>query len=132
MAEENTQKTKILLVDDDHLLLDMYSLKFSKGGLEPDPVPSGAMALAKLREGTQYDIILLDIIMPGLDGLALLKTIRDEKLSPNAVIVMLTNQADEIDRAKALGVDGYIVKASTIPSEVVQKVLSVYNNKHKQ
>jgi DNA-binding NarL/FixJ family response regulator len=67
--------------------------------------------------------------MPTIDGLELLKIIRSEKLSPNAVIILLTNQADDFEKAKSFGVDGYIIKSSTIPSEVVDQVLSIYKNK---
>ena len=129
MSDTNTP-IKILIVDDDHFLLDMYSLKFKKGGLDVDVSAGSVPALAKLREGSHVDIILLDIIMPGMDGLELLKIIRDEKLIPSATVVMLTNQPDEMDRAQALGIDGYIVKATTIPSEVVEQVLTIYKNKH--
>jgi CheY-like chemotaxis protein len=90
-----------------------------------------AQALEKIRAGENPDVILLDIIMPTMDGLELLKIIRDEKLVPQAVIIMLTNQSDETEKAKALGVDGYIVKATNIPSEVVEQVMDIYNKKIK-
>ena len=128
MSEPNKQP-KILLIDDDRFLLDMYLLKFKKSGFEIDTSSSSANALDKLREGQAYDVILLDIIMPGMDGLELLKTVREEKLVPKAAIIMLTNQADDFEKAKAFGVDGYIIKATMIPSEVVSKVLEVYNKK---
>ena len=127
---ENKQ-LKILLIDDDRFLLDMYSLKFKKSGLDIDTSSNSTNALDKLRAGSVYDIILLDIIMPGMDGLEFLKTVRTEKLVPEAVFIMLTNQADDLEKAKSLNVDSYIVKATMIPSEVVSKVLEVYNAKHK-
>lgn len=125
---ENTQ-LKILLVDDDRFLLDMYSLKFKKSGIEIDAVGNSTIALEKLRVGNTYDILILDIIMPTMDGLELLKTIRQEKLVPNAAVVMLTNQADDLEKAKPFGIDGYIIKATTIPSEVVEQVIAIYKNK---
>ncbi|MFA5889244.1 MAG: response regulator [Candidatus Paceibacterota bacterium] len=125
---ENTN-LKILLVDDDRFLLDMYSLKFKKSGIEIDTVASSQAALEKLRIGSVYDVLILDIIMPTMDGLELLKKIKDEKLVPNAAIIMLTNQADDFKNAKTLGIDGYIIKATTIPSEVVEQVIMVYKNK---
>jgi len=130
MTEENKQ-LKILLVDDDRFLLDMYALKFKKAGLVIDTSSTSISALEKLRTGSAYDILLLDIIMPGMDGLELLKFIRDEKLSNESVVIMLTNQADDFGKAKNIGVDGYIIKATTIPSEVVEQVLSIYKNKKK-
>ncbi len=126
---ENSQ-IKILLIDDDKFLLDMYSMKFKKSGLEIDTSSNSLSALEKIRTNV-YNIILMDIIMPGMDGLELLKKIREEKLLPESTIIMLTNQADDFDKAKVLGVDGYIIKATTIPSEVVDQVLSVYKNKQK-
>lgn len=122
---------KILLVDDDKFLLDMYLLKFKKSGLNIDTASTGTMALDKIKSGTEYDIILMDIIMPGMDGLELLGQIREQKLVPNASIIMLTNQADDEEKAKALGVNGYIIKATTIPSEVVDKVLGIYKDNKK-
>ena len=122
---------KILLVDDDKFLLDMYSLKFKKSGLDIDTASSSSSALEKIRKSNDYNILLLDIIMPGMDGLELLKTIRDEKLLSSSAIIMLTNQADSVESARSLGVDGYIIKATTIPSEVVDQVLSIYKNKQK-
>ncbi len=130
MAKIESQP-KIFLIDDDRFLLDMYSLKFKKSSLDIATSGSSLAALEKLRGGETYDILLLDIIMPGMDGMEFLKTIRAEKLLPKATVIMLTNQADDVERAKALGVDGYIIKATTIPSEVVDKVLKIYQEKNK-
>lgn len=129
------KKLKAMIVDDDKFLLGMYSLKFQNNGLEAEAVLGSVEALKKLREGANPDILLLDIIMPYMTGLELLKTIREEKLAPQAVVIMLTNQSEssDIEGAKALGVEGYIVKASTIPSEVLTEVLKIYEaNKGKK
>ncbi len=121
------KKYIVFLVDDDRFLLDMYSIKFTKSGHNTKVAGSSFDALKMLREGLVPDVIVLDIIMPGMDGLELLETIRKEKLILNTVVVMLTNQSQstEIDRATKLGVVGYIVKASTIPSEVVHEVVEI-------
>ena len=125
-----TQK-KILFVDDDKFLLDMYALKFSKAGYEVKTADSTDGALKMLREGYAPDVMLCDIVMPGMDGLEFVSTVRSEKLAPSAVVIMLTNQgtSDDISRAKKLGVDGYIVKATTIPSEVLGTVEKIYSSK---
>ena len=115
---------KILFVDDDKFLLDMYTLKFNKAGYEVKTADSAAAAAALLKGGFAPDAVLIDIVMPGTDGLDLVSSMRAARMAPNASIIMLTNQgaSDDIARAKKLGVDGYIVKATTIPSDVLAEV----------
>lgn len=121
---------KILIIDDDKFLLDMYSLKFSKAGYDVKALDSTDSALKMIREGYQPDILLSDIVMPGMDGLELLAAIRKEKLIPKTVSIMLTNQGapEDIERARKVAVDGYIVKATTIPSEVLAEVEKIYHH----
>jgi two-component system phosphate regulon response regulator PhoB len=126
-----TASKKILLVDDDKFLLDMYAIKFSKSGYEVKTADSTDGGIKLIRDGYIPNVMLVDIVMPGMDGLDLVVAIRKEKFAPNAVIIMLTNQgsSDDISRAQKLGVDGYIVKATTIPSEVLTEVERIINNK---
>lgn len=121
------KKYKILIVDDDKFLLSMYSMKFSRNGMEVTAIPSPKDALEKLREGFTPDIIMLDVIMPEMDGVELLAKIREENLAKDAVVVILSNQGQpsDIDRAKAFGINGYIVKATTIPSEVLREITRI-------
>jgi CheY-like chemotaxis protein len=125
---------KVLIVDDDKFLLGMYSLKFANNGYDVETTMGSQAALEKLRAGFKPDVMLFDVVMPYMDGLDLLKTIRQENLVPNAAVIMLTNQssAGDIERAKELEVDGYIVKASTIPSEVLSEVEKIYAAKKKK
>lgn len=115
---------KILLVDDDKFLLDMYAIKFAKAGYEVKAADSTDLGLKIIREGFLPTAMLIDIVMPGMDGLELVNAIRRDHLAPGASMIMLTNQgsSDDIARAKKLNVDGYIVKATTIPSEVLAEV----------
>mgnify|MGYP001558440877 FL=1 len=123
------KKYSVLLVDDDKFLLDMYRKKFDQSGLTVDVSVGSQDALAKLREGAKPDILVLDIIMPGMDGLELLETIRKEKLCPDSIVIMLTNESDRerIEKAKSLGIKGYIVKATSVPSEVVDEAIKIAN-----
>ncbi len=123
MAEQ--KKYKVLIVDDDEFLLNMYSVKFAKSGLDVATSTGGEDALQKLKEGFKPDAIVLDLVMPGMDGFETLEKIRAEKLASSSVVIILTNQGQtaDIERAKKLGVQGYIVKASTIPSEVFTEVM---------
>ena len=124
MTMNDQPKKKILFVDDDKFLLDMYALKFSKAGYDVKTADSTENGLKLLRDGFVPSILLVDIVMPGMDGLEFVSAIRKEKLIPDAAVIMLTNQgaSDDISRAQKLGVDGYIVKATTIPSEVLSEV----------
>ncbi|MGM0482786.1 MAG: response regulator [Patescibacteria group bacterium] len=122
---------KVLIVDDDYFLLNMYSLKFKNRGMEVEVASGSQEALDKLEGGSKPDVIILDIIMPNIDGLTLLEEIREKGLAGDAKIVMLTNQGlqEDIDRAEKAGVDGYIVKATSVPSEVVDEVERIYFNR---
>jgi len=114
---------KILLVDDDAFLRDMYATKFGESGHEVRVAETGELAIEELQKN-QYDVILLDMIMPGMSGTELLAEIKSRKLDTNLVRIVLSNQGskEEIDAALALGAKGYIIKAELIPSEVVAEV----------
>lgn len=118
------QKHSVLIIDDDKFLLDMYALKFSQLGWQVETALGSVDGLAKLREGFHPDVLVSDILMPAMDGFELLKHVKNEKLAEGAKIVILSNKGEkqDIDRGIALGADGYIVKASAIPSEVVAQV----------
>ena len=115
---------KILLVDDDAFLRDMYATKFAERKFTVEVAENGEIALSKLHEN-KYDVVLLDVIMPGMNGIELLQRIKAEKIGGNPICIMLTNQSEETDKKAALdlGAKGYIVKAEFIPSEVVAEVI---------
>ncbi|MCL5781832.1 MAG: response regulator [Patescibacteria group bacterium] len=127
--DQNKTK-KVLFVDDDKFLLDMYSVKFTKAGYEVKAADSTELALKILRDGYVPDIILADIVMPGSDGLQFVNSVRKEKLAADAAFIMLTNQGEtaDIEQARKLGVSSYIVKATTVPSDVLGEVEKVLSN----
>lgn len=117
-------KKKVLLLDDDNFLLQMYSMKFVQEGFDVHTSVSVKDALDALRNGYEPDAIAFDITMPEHDGFYFLQTLRDEKLAEHAKKIALSNQQSEAEKAKAaeLGADMYIIKATMIPSEVVNTV----------
>jgi len=127
MNQEQGKPYKILIVDDDKFLLNMYSIKFKKEKFDVTTASNGLESLGHLRSGLIPDAIILDIVMPVMDGLETLGNIRKENLAKSSVIIILSNngQSSDIDKAKGLGINGYIVKATTIPAEVVGEVLRV-------
>jgi len=121
----------MLLVDDDRFLLDMYSMKFRGAGCDVEAIADPAAALDKLRAGFLPDIILLDIVMPVVNGFEFLEAMKKENLARGAHIIVLSNQGaqEDIDKAVSLGAAGYIVKASSIPSEVLTQAFSIAETK---
>ena len=130
---EEKSKYKVIIVDDDDFLVDMYSVKFNHIGVETEVCKSGQVLLDKLRASYKADLLLLDIVMPGMDGIEILRTMRKEKLGEDILVVILTNQNDEknINEAKILGVSGYVVKSSATPSELVAEVIRIIKSSTK-
>lgn len=124
-------KKKILIVDDDTFLLDMYAFKFSQHNFEVYTAPDGLQCVQKLKEGLRPDVMLVDIMMPEMDGFEALKKIKEEELCPDSVKMILSNrsQQSDIEEGDKLGVTGYIVKANSTPAEVVDQVIKVLEKK---
>lgn len=114
---------KILLVDDDAFLRDMYAAKFSEGGDEVAVAEDATEALMKLDEAS-YEVVVMDMVMPGMSGVELIKAIKANEKAAQTKCIVLSNQSEQLDISKAneAGADGYIIKAELIPSEVVAKV----------
>lgn len=125
-------KAHVLLVDDDKFLLDMYATKFSEQGFDVQACLSVPDALQVLHGGFLPDAILFDITMPERDGFSFLQSLRDEHLCPNALKIALTNHHDDAENTHAvsLGAEQCLIKASTIPSEVVNIVGEELSKKH--
>ena len=121
------EKKKILIVDDDKFLREMYVTKFGASNYSVDSAGSVSEAVEKIKEGFVPDILLFDIIMPVEGGWELAKYIQDENLIPNAKRIVLSNQGEQsdIDKSKEFGVHGYIVKALNTPSEVLAQVKDI-------
>lgn len=119
------------IVDDDQFLLDMYVLRFKEAGHTVEAFMESRKFLETLRAGHHADALIMDIVMPDIDGFSLLKTIKDEKLAGDAAIIVLSNQGQDsdVDRALEFGIDGYIVKASTVPSEVLSQIETIIKKK---
>ncbi len=115
---------KILLVDDDAFLRDMYATKFTERGDQVVAFENGKDALLALQKET-FDVILTDMVMPQMTGLELLKQIKAHSQSHRCIV--LSNQGESFDReaAETAGAIGYIVKADLVPSEVVERVHSI-------
>ena len=115
---------KILLIDDDADLRQMYTLILNKAGHEVITANDGVQGLAKAREGG-FDLILLDLMMPNMDGLGFMKSIQDEQpQKANGPTVVLSNAGyNEVAKeAESLGAVGFMMKADMLPDDLTEEV----------
>jgi CheY-like chemotaxis protein len=118
---------KILLVEDDAILVEMYQAKFELEGHDIQVATNGEEALNTLNDFTP-ELILLDILMPKLNGFHVLKEIKKQPNLRSIPIILLTNLGEsEVDMnrelASALGVNDYLIKSHHTPDEVVAKAV---------
>ena len=125
--QKEKKSYSVFIIDDDSFLLDMYALKFSQKEFNVTSAHGTLEALEKLRGGFSPDIILVDLVMPAMDGFAFIEVVKKEDLAKGALIIILSNlgEQEDVDRGLKLGASGYIIKASATPSEVVEKVEEV-------
>ena len=121
---------KILLIEDEAMLSSMYQAKFAKEGIEIEVAGDGEEGLKKAKEGA-YKAVLVDIIMPKLDGFAVIKELRADPNYKDTPIILLTNlgQEEDVKKGKDLGASDYLVKANFTPSQVVKKIQEIINKK---
>lgn len=117
------KKKKIIIAEDDKFISEMYITKLSSEGFEVECAQDGQEAIEKIRE-IQPDIVLLDIFMPKLNGIEVLKKIRADKKIKDIPVIVLTNanEKDHISKAKEMGANDYLIKSSFTPDEVVSKI----------
>ncbi|MFA6307830.1 MAG: response regulator [Patescibacteria group bacterium] len=117
------KKIKILLIEDEEMLANMYEVKFKNEGFDLEKALDGAEGLAKAK-ANKPDFILLDIIMPKMDGFSVLKALKEDETTKNIPVMLLTNlgQEEDIAKGKELGSVGYLVKANITPAEVVAEI----------
>ena len=118
----------ILLVEDDSFLIDIYSTKFKEAGFEVSVAEDGEEALRKIQE-EKPDLLLLDIVLPHIDGFEMLEKIKNQNLKGFKIVVLSNlGRKDDIDKGMRLGVDKYLVKAHLTPSEVVEEIETTLEN----
>ena len=119
------QKKKILIVEDDSFVLDIYQTKLTQEGFEVATASNGLEAVKKMiEEKLRPDLILLDIIMPYMDGLEVLRKIKKDEELKTIPVILLTNlsQKEEINEGMSLGASDYLIKSHFTPSEVLEKI----------
>lgn len=121
---------KILLVEDDPFLSEIYATKFEEAGFKISVARDGSLGLQKVREENP-DILILDIVMPNVDGFEFLRILKQDQAIKNIPVIILSNlgEQEDVERGFRMGALAYIIKAHYTPTEVVSKVKSILNSK---
>lgn len=116
-------KKRILLVEDDPFLIDIYTTKLKEEGFLIDVATTGEECLKKIKE-EKFNLLILDIVLPEIDGWEILERLKKEKEHQDLKVLILSNlgQKEEIERGLSLGANKYLVKAHHTPSEIVEKI----------
>lgn len=120
-------KTVILIVEDDKFLRTLLDEKLKREGFFIVDAENGQEALVKMKEAPRPHLVLLDILLPIVDGFEVLRQMRDDSELKRIPVVVLSNlgQEEDIRRAKDLGAKDYLVKAYFTPGEIVEKIRAV-------
>lgn len=121
---------KILIIEDDKFLRELICRKLSKEGYEISEAIDGEEGVKKANEIVP-DMILLDLILPGIDGFSALEKIKENPKTLNIPVVILSNlgQKDEVEKGLKLGAADFLIKAHFTPEEIVEKMRFVLNKK---
>ena len=119
-------KIHVLLVEDDSFLANIYKTKFEMEGYKVSVSENGELGLSDAKKKNP-DIILLDILLPKMDGFVVLEKLKASKDLKEIPVILLTNlgQKDDVGKGLQMGADDYLIKAHFKPSEVVDKVKKV-------
>lgn len=120
--------TKVAIVEDDPMISEIYEKKFTDAGFDVSAVTSGEQVL-DLALQEKVDVILLDLIMPKMDGFEVIRRLRDGSYNPNIKIIVTSNLSSHEDQDKAmkLGANGFVAKSDYSPSELVAQVKRLIN-----
>ena len=124
----NENKKTIMIVEDDAFVVDIYRKKLREEGFEVLEAPDGLNAWEKLQDkNIRPDLILLDIIMPQMNGLELLKKLNADDSLKQIPVILLTNmsQKEDVDTGLGLGAKDYLIKSHFTPGEVLSKIKSI-------
>ncbi len=114
---------KILIIEDHSFLRELISQKLTEEGYEVVEGIDGEEGLKKAKE-EKFDLILLDLILPGIDGFNVLKEIKEDKKLNQTPVIILSNlgQKEEIDKGTNLGAQDFLIKANYTPNQIIEKI----------
>lgn len=124
--------SKILMADDDQMLLEMYKERLDLSGYQTIACSNGEDLVKKVKDFAP-DLIMLDVMMPKMDGYTTLAALKSDPQSKNIPVIMLTALMRDFNREKAIdsGADDYLIKSEAMPSDVIAKIEQVLTNYNK-
>jgi DNA-binding response OmpR family regulator len=123
-----TKHAKILLVEDEEALANVLKLELKNAGFEVTHCDNGKDAVAKAKNN-KFDLILLDVVMPTMDGFETLKQMKADNINVKTLMLSNLSQEEEIEKAKRLGAIGFIVKSNTTLAEIIDQIKKLLDNK---
>ena len=122
------KKYSILLVEDDAFLARIYATALEAQGFRVSLASNGEDGL-KLVEREKPDMIILDILLPQMDGYEFLESVKNNQLSANIPVLVLSNlgQKEDVDKAMQLGASRYLIKAHSMPQNVIRNIKDILN-----
>ena len=114
---------KILIIEDDKFLRELITQKLFKEGYEVSEAVDGEEGLKKLKE-EKPDLVLLDLILPGIDGFEVLARTREESTLSSIPVIILSNlgQKEDVEKGLKMGAVDYLIKAHFTPGEIIEKI----------
>lgn len=124
------QQKKVLLVEDEALIRELYARQLSKSGFLVKSVADGESGLQALNQ-EKFDLLLLDIMLPGMNGLEMLKEFKSKNPDSTMLVILLTNLGQEsvIKEGFELGANAYLIKTSYTPDQIVEEVKNTLDGK---
>ena len=125
--------TKILMVDDDKMLIDLYKERLELAGYTVEVSRDGEEGLAKIHS-VKPDLVLLDIMMPKVNGYEALASIKSDPTTKDTPVIILSALMRDVNKSKAVesGADDYIIKSEAMPADVIKKIEAVLKKYHKE
>jgi len=126
MTNDVEKKAFILLVEDDKFLRELLVRKLETVGFKVSTAVDGRDALKKVKEELP-ELVLLDLVLPGVDGFDILKEIKEDSTTSKIPVIILSNlgQREEVERGLKLGANDYLIKAHFTPDEIITKITDV-------
>lgn len=129
VKQEKQKGINILLIEDETTIAEMYELRLKRAGYEVKVAKNGAWGL-KLSKKKKYDVVVMDVMMPAMNGCEMLKHIKKDSLNHEVPIIVLSNSAQdkEVEEIRKCGAASYLLKSSITPVKLINEIKKVLNN----